>query len=104
MAKSPTEQIRELERIVYTQQQELVQLRRELEELKARLREGERTATNTAQDLSAQKIKSDEHARRTDDLAKRVDESDRRFWNLVTTLVVAGLSPASGLIVALTKK
>jgi hypothetical protein len=97
VAKSPTEQIRELERIVIAQQQQLIHVQRELDELRAVVREAERLATSMGQELSSHKTRSEEQS-------KRLDEWDRRNWSMVALLVGAALALASGLIAALAKK
>jgi septal ring factor EnvC (AmiA/AmiB activator) len=104
MAKSPTDQIAELRAELADVREDNAILRERLETALRDLRE---LQTERKTDAVEQKQQSQQIAlltQRLDDQVKRSDEADRRRWGMITLLVGAVMSLASGLIVSLTKK
>lgn len=97
MAKSPTEQIREVERTLEAVNERVNHLRTDANDGWDAIRTLERTVAEVRQEVAVLRQRVDDHL-------KRVETWSGRLWMLITVLVGAVLSLASGLIVALTKK
>lgn len=96
MAKSPTEQIRELvaDLEVLTDRDE--NRRREVEKLTAKVESLQAELAAERQERAA--------LQQLQDHIEHAELSDARRWTLIVALLGAALSLASGLIVALTRK
>jgi len=104
MAGSPAEQFRQITNTLSTltaradqSRDESALLRRQLDEERAAGRERDRAVAELRQENALLRQRLDDHL-------KRVETWSARLWTLVTVLVGAVLSLASGLIVILAKK
>ena len=97
MAKSPTEQIRELEKTIVAMQASLEHTRRDVDDATSGIKEGEISANEIRQELALLRQRLEDHL-------KRMDVWGSRLWAFVLALIGAVLSLAAGLIVTLAKK
>ena len=77
--------------------EQLAQVRKELEEERATARQRDRELADARQEIALLRQKLDDHL-------KRVEVWSGRLWALITVLIGAVLTLASGLIVTLAKK
>ena len=104
MAKSPSEQIRELLLEQRAMSEREVVLRRELEHLREL---GDRQREDSVEQREEFTLLRQDNAllrQRLDEHLTRVEKWDTRFWGLIVVLVGALLSLSAGLIVVLVKK
>lgn len=104
MAGSPSEQLRQVTNTLSTltaridqSREESALLRKQLEEERVAGRERDQRIAELRQENALLKQRLDDHL-------KRVETWSARLWTLITVLVGAVLSLASGLVVALSKK
>ncbi len=97
MAKSPTELIRDLEKVVVALQQQLDHVGEKVEDGRPVHRDVERGLADVRQEVAILRQRLDDHL-------KRVEEWDRRRWMLYGLLIGAILSFVANLVVALVRK
>ena len=112
MPKSPTEQFKEIasslatltERLDSLRNQEVAQLRKQLDEEHSAGRDRDRQLTEIRLENAALRQENAVLKQLVQDHIAQYQEWDRRRWALILALVVAILSLASGLIVTLVRK
>jgi type II secretory pathway component PulL len=104
MAKSPTEQVRELAIELTALSERLVLARFENSELRAALAASEAKVVGLVADVARQDKELALLRQQFDKHVKDVELWDGRRWGLLVVLVGAVLSLASGLIVTLARK